>query len=67
MHSLVSPDPIGIALAWLPVALGVFAAFLALSISSLSLLTDVLARRYGRPAEKLAANAGQAEPSPGPA
>lgn len=50
MHSFVSPDPIGIALAWLPVALAAFGALLAVAISTLSLVFDTLARRYGRQA-----------------
>lgn len=67
MHSFVSPDPIGIILAWVPVALAAFATFLALSISSLSLLTDVLARRYGRAAEATQTERETREPAPGPA
>lgn len=55
MYSYTSPDPIGIALAWLPVALALFAALLGISISSLTLIFDTLARRYGRQAAAIAA------------
>ncbi len=57
MHSFVSPDPIGVALAWLPVALALFGAFLAISIALITLLFDALGRWSGR----------HAEPAPAPA
>jgi hypothetical protein len=53
MHSYVSPDPIGIFLAYLPVALAAFACLLAISVSTLSLAANALARRYGREAPVL--------------
>lgn len=48
MHSFVSPDPIGVVLAYIPVALAVLAALVAISIATLSVVFDVLARRRGR-------------------
>ena len=45
MHSFVSPDPIGIALAYLPVALAVFAAVLAISSWLFTLASATLASR----------------------
>ena len=48
MHSYVSPDPIGIFLAYLPVALAAFACVLAISVSILSLASGTFTRTFGR-------------------
>ena len=48
MHSFVSPDPISIFLAYLPVALATLAGVLAIALSVASLVLDAPGRRSRR-------------------
>jgi len=50
MYSFTSPDPLGIALAYLTIALAVLGASLAISLPVLSRMTDALERRGAREA-----------------